>query len=93
MDTTIKRTSYGVAALVWMAVVVGILVLIPDFVWSRWSERWVLFFWEFCWWPPVLTLALFGLRRGTVTSRICAVIAILAAIIFAFFIYGGSYST
>jgi hypothetical protein len=76
----------GVAALIWVAMIVLFFGAYPTsvsyWIWSHlpeMPERIGFVFWGFVWWPPVLVLSISGLWRGNTASRICAVLAILFA--------------
>jgi hypothetical protein len=87
MNTPFKGKWDGLAALVWMGALVVLVWPTPA---SRWlwlhlprffsSGNFSFVFWVYCWWPPVLVLAVSGLWRGNLFSKICAVPAICLAV-------------
>ena len=80
------KTTYfeGELSLCW---VVGYYVvsatLIPRVAGEN-SLGWFCGVWFFIWWTPGLTLAISGLRRGELVSRICASVTLLLFIFVAF---------
>jgi len=86
MITLSKGKWDGLAALVWVGVVVLFAVLAPVHLWTRLPELFPFVFWTFVWWPPALALAISGLCHGNTAGRICAVTAICSAAVFACFV-------
>ena len=83
MTTFIKKGKWdGLAALVWVAVVLVAARVIPVRFWERLPEMFPSAFWTFGWWPPALILAVSGLWRGNVFGRVCAVVAIIVGVVF-----------
>jgi hypothetical protein len=90
MITAQKGRWDGLFGLVWIGVVILYVVVTPIRINNRLVEFfgfvWTCF-WMFGWWPPALYFAVSGLWRGNVASKVCAIITICAALIFAFYIY------
>ena len=68
----------GVAAVIWLIVGGGIEVaiehIVPDLI-----REYVSLTWIFCGWlGPSFILAVAGLRRGNLASRICSILVLIA---------------
>lgn len=79
MTAFLKAKWHGVAALIWWLFGIGVI-----WAWGRYPMHEGL---VIClllgWLAPVLLLALSGLHRGSLTSRVCAILVIVTFVAFA----------
>ena len=81
MTAILSAKWHGVMALIWTLIAFGVTALM---IHTFWAERFIARFliWLFVGWlAPVLLLAISGVRRGCVVSRVCAVLAVVALVV------------
>jgi len=81
MNAFFSAKWHGVMALIWSLVAFGVTALMIHTFWAQDSFAGFMVWLFVGWLAPVLLLAISGVRRGSVVSRICAVLAIVALVV------------
>ncbi|MCX6894961.1 MAG: hypothetical protein NTZ16_05550 [Verrucomicrobia bacterium] len=72
---------HGVMALIWSLIAFGVTALMIHTFWAQYSFAGFMVWLFVGWLAPVLLLAISGVRRGCVVSRVCALLAIVACVV------------